>query len=143
LLQYKKPEGPGVRVDDGFEAGMDIPVYYDPMIAKLCTYGKTREEAIEKMKQAIDDYHISGIETTLNFGKFVMDHQDFNSGDYNTSFVNEHFKAEFLNTKPDEETEELAAIISAALFAEERNKNNNHSNDHKALSSNWRRNRFM
>ncbi|HFB99922.1 MAG TPA: acetyl-CoA carboxylase biotin carboxylase subunit, partial [Phaeodactylibacter sp.] len=68
LEVYKIPQGENVRVDDGYEEGMDIPIYYDPMIAKLITYGKTRSEAIETMKKAIQNYHIKGVATTLPFG---------------------------------------------------------------------------
>jgi acetyl-CoA carboxylase biotin carboxylase subunit len=142
LLVYKKPSGPGIRVDDGFEEGMDIPVYYDPMIAKLCTYGRSREEAVEKMKQAIDDYRISGIETTLPFGRFVMDHPVFVSGNYNTSFVNEHFKAEFLEVEIDEEEEELAAILSATLIENTKTKKAGFVNIQNEKVSKWRLNRL-
>ncbi|MNR51795.1 Biotin carboxylase [compost metagenome] len=77
MSTYKTPKGNGVRVDDGFEQGMEIPIYYDPMIAKLITYGKTREEAMDRMIRAIDEYEITGIKTTLGFGKFVMQHEAF------------------------------------------------------------------
>jgi acetyl-CoA carboxylase biotin carboxylase subunit len=90
LETYKTPKGNGVRVDDGFEQGMEIPIYYDPMIAKLITYGKTREEAMDRMIRAIDEYHITGIKTTLAFGKFVMQHEAFRSGNFNTHFVSKH-----------------------------------------------------
>jgi len=91
LITYKTPKGPGIRVDDGFEQGMEIPIYYDPMIAKLITHAATRSEAIEKMKRAIDEYQITGIETTLPFGKFVMDHEAFRSGEFDTSFVEKYY----------------------------------------------------
>lgn len=116
LRKYKKPEGIGVRVDDGFEQGMDIPIYYDPMISKMCTFGRNREEAIEKMKLAIDDYEIIGIETTLSFGKFVMNHEAFTSGNYSTSFVNNYFTAESLQQENSPDTEEIAAIIASRLI---------------------------
>jgi acetyl/propionyl-CoA carboxylase alpha subunit len=60
--------GKGIRVDNGFEQGMDIPIYYDPMLAKLITYGETREEAIEIMINAIDNYLVEGVQTTLPLG---------------------------------------------------------------------------
>jgi len=94
LEVYTKPEGENVRLDDGYEQGMDIPIYYDPMIAKLVTYGDTRLAAIEKMKKAITDYKIKGIETTLSFGKFVCEHPDFVSGNIDTHFVKNHFTPE-------------------------------------------------
>ena len=64
---YKKPLGKGVRVDDAIEAGMDIPIYYDPMISKLIVYGNTRSEAIDKMIKAINDYDIVGVKSSLPF----------------------------------------------------------------------------
>src|ERR1700709_2650493 len=97
LQTYITPQGPGVRVDDGFEQGMEIPIYYDPMIAKLITYGSDRREAIEKMIRAIDEYKISGIETTLEFGKFVMQHEAFVSGKFDTNFVGKYFSPEVLD----------------------------------------------
>jgi len=74
LEMYQLPIGEGIRVDNGFEQGMDVPIYYDPMLSKLIAYGKSREEAIEIMLKAIDKYKIEGVETTLPFGKFVFEH---------------------------------------------------------------------
>ena len=96
LSTYKIPQGLGVRVDDGFEQGMEIPIYYDPMIAKLVTHGKDREEAMQRMIRAIDEYQITGIETTLPFGKFVMQHEAFRSGNFDTHFVGKYFTPEKL-----------------------------------------------
>ncbi|MFK7784972.1 MAG: acetyl/propionyl/methylcrotonyl-CoA carboxylase subunit alpha [Crocinitomicaceae bacterium] len=91
LNRYRIPTGDNVRVDDAFAEGMDIPIYYDPMIAKLVTWGETREAAIEKCIQAIDDYQISGVKTTLDFGKYVLKHPAFVSGDFDTNFVKHYF----------------------------------------------------
>lgn len=114
LVTYRPPQGPGVRVDDGFEEGMDIPIHYDPMIAKLITHGATREEAIERMERAIDDYAISGIETTLSFCRFTMGHPAFRSGHYDTHFVRDHFKPEVLDGRDPEEMA-AAALVAAVL----------------------------
>ncbi len=91
LRRYRIPQGKYVRVDDAFEEGMDIPIYYDPMIAKLVTWGEDREQAIERMIEAIDDYQISGLKTTLDFGKYVMKHEAFRSGDFDTNFIKQYF----------------------------------------------------
>jgi acetyl-CoA carboxylase biotin carboxylase subunit len=115
LTEYKKPEGPGVRVDDGFEAGMDIPIYYDPMIAKLVTYGKDRTEAIDRMLRAIAEYQITGVKTTLAFGAFVMAHPAFVSGKFDTNFVARHFRPEYLK-KENEAEAEIAALVAAHIF---------------------------
>jgi len=114
LTTYRPPQGPGVRVDDGFEEGMTIPIHYDPMIAKLITYGATRDEAISRMERAIDDYAISGVETTLGFCRYVMGHETFRSGKYDTHFVRDHFKPEVLLGQDSEEMM-TAALVAAAL----------------------------
>jgi propionyl-CoA carboxylase alpha chain len=99
LSKYQLPEGEGIRVDNGIEEGMDVPIYYDPMLSKLITYGKTREESIELMIKAIDNYHVEGVTTTLPFGKFVMEHEAFRSGDFDTGFVKAYYDAEKLKSK--------------------------------------------
>jgi propionyl-CoA carboxylase alpha chain len=91
LDRYRIPAGRYIRVDDAFEEGMEIPIYYDPMIAKLVVWGKTREEAIDRCIAAIDNYQISGVKTTLDFGKFVLKHPAFRSGHFDTNFVKTHF----------------------------------------------------
>ena len=88
---YNKPKGIGVRVDDAIEAGMDIPIYYDPMISKLIVHGNTRSEAIDKMINAINDYDIVGVKTTLPFCKFAINHDSFRSGNFDTRFVQLYF----------------------------------------------------
>ena len=117
LNTYVRPEGMGVRVDDGFEEGMDIPIYYDPMISKLITHGKDREEARQRMIRAIDDYHISGLETTMSFCKFAMQHENFISGEFDTHFVSKHFTPEKLQNS-DPEGEKIAALFAARLYEE-------------------------
>ena len=111
LTTYRPPQGPGVRVDDGFEEGMTIPIHYDPMIAKLITHGATRDEAIARMERAIDDYAIGGVETTLPFCRFVMGHESFRSGKYDTHFVRDHFKPEALEALEADEFQ-AAALVS-------------------------------
>ena len=115
LVVYKTPAGPGVRVDDSFEEGMDIPIYYDPMISKLIVHGKDRTEAIEKMIRAIEDYKIVGVETTLDFCKFVLKHDAFVSGKFDTCFLKDHFKPEYLMTQ-NAEYAEIAAIAGSVIF---------------------------
>jgi propionyl-CoA carboxylase alpha chain len=117
LKTYNRPQGHGIRVDDGFEEGMAIPFYYDPMIAKMICTAHNREEAIEKMIRAIDEYEITGVETTLGFCKFVMQHEAFRSGTFDTKFVENYFKPEVLNPKTDEEEELLAALLASTVFA--------------------------
>lgn len=118
LSTYKPPVGKGIRVDDGFEEGMDIPIYYDPMLSKLITYGKTRDEAIQLMIEAIDNYKIIGAMTTLPFGKFVCEHEAFRSGNFDTHFVKNYYTPEKLQTEIKEEAE-LAALVALKLYLED------------------------
>ena len=110
LEVYQLPVGEGVRVDNGYAQGMDVPIYYDPMLAKLITYGATREEAIQRMEQAIADYKVEGVQTTLPFGAFVMQHEAFRSGDFDTNFVKKYYNPEILKEQTQKE-----ALIAAKL----------------------------
>ena len=138
LSTYKIPQGLGVRVDDGFEQGMEIPIYYDPMIAKLVTHGKDREEAMQRMIRAIDEYQITGIESTLPFGKFVMQHEAFRSGNFDTHFVGKYFTPEKLQHFNEEEA--MAAAYVMARIMEEA-KTITKSPVAENTTSNWKKNR--
>ncbi len=115
LTKYEKPEGAGIRVDDGYEEGMKIPIYYDPMIAKLVTHGKDRTEAIQKMRQAITSYKIEGVSTTLPFGTFVFEHESFISGKFDTHFVKNHYSPDLIREKQ-KANAELAAIMALKVY---------------------------
>lgn len=115
---YQLPVGKGIRVDNGFEQGMDIPIYYDPMLAKLITYGETREEAIQIMLEAIEGYQVKGVETTLPFGKFVFDHEAFRSGKFDTHFVKRYYNAELLKNQIAQEAE-IAAMVALKQYFED------------------------
>lgn len=141
LNTYRRPQGLGVRVDDGFEEGMDIPIYYDPMIAKLITFGSNRQEAIDRMVRAIDDYKISGVETTLGFCKYVMLHDAFTSGNFDTGFVGKYFTPEVLKSK-NEETEFIAALFAASISASKSKTKTVVNNDlNNSSKRSWRKNR--
>ncbi len=137
LNTYKTPQGYGVRVDDSFEAGMEIPIQYDPMIAKLITFGKDRNEAIQRMIRAIDDYQLTGIETTLPFGKFAMQHPAFTSGHFDTKFIDNYFKPEYLKNETNY-TEATAFAAGELFFKGEINATQKVA---EGSSSNWLQNR--
>jgi propionyl-CoA carboxylase alpha chain len=124
LLTYQWPQGPGIRVDDGFEEGMEIPIYYDPMIAKLIAHGATRQEAIDRMIRAIDDYRITGIQTTLDFCRFALSHQAFQSGNFDTKFVERYFSPDVLEPVFTEEEKQLLAALAVEFFEKEDAKRN-------------------
>ncbi len=111
LEVYRPPSGKNIRVDDGFTEGMQVPIQYDPMLSKLITYGKTRNEAMQKMLEAISEYDIEGVNTTLPFGKFVFEHEAFRSGNFDTNFVKKYYSEEKLKAINEEEAK------VAALFA--------------------------
>jgi propionyl-CoA carboxylase alpha chain len=115
---YQLPVGEGIRVDNGFEQGMDIPIYYDPMLSKLITYGKTREESIALMLKAIENYKIEGVETTLPFGKFVFEHEAFRSGKFDTNFVKKYYSPETLKIQKAKEAE-IAALLALKQYFED------------------------
>jgi propionyl-CoA carboxylase alpha chain len=115
---YQLPVGENIRVDNGFEEGMDIPIYYDPMLSKLITYGSTREEAIELMIKAIDNYHVKGVQTTLPFGRFVCEHEAFRSGNFDTHFVKNYYSPSLLEAQHHKEAE-IAAKIALKKYLED------------------------
>jgi acetyl-CoA carboxylase biotin carboxylase subunit len=141
LQTYKAPSGAGVRVDDGFEEGMDIPIYYDPMISKLITYGRNREEAIDRMLRAIDEYKIVGVKNTLEFGAFVMRHPAFREGKFDTNFVPKYFTPEALEQSLSAEESEIAAAIAVMLAEQNGAVKENKTSGMEFSLSNWKRNR--
>jgi propionyl-CoA carboxylase alpha chain len=140
LEVYQKPEGLGIRVDDGFREGMDIPIYYDPMIAKLVVHGTDRTDAIEKMKRAIHDFKIVGVKTTLDFGLFVLNHPNFINGDFDTGFVDKYFKPEYLNV---ELTTEQQSTVEKFFATFQLEKDIVYPQVNKVKTSNWKKNRAL
>ncbi|WP_271424426.1 acetyl-CoA carboxylase biotin carboxylase subunit [Aequorivita sinensis] len=111
LEVYRPPSGENIRVDDGFTEGMQVPIQYDPMLSKLITYGKTRNAAMQRMLEAIANYDVQGVSTTLPFGKFVFEHEAFRSGNFDTNFVKKYYSEDKLKAINEEEAK------VAALFA--------------------------
>ncbi|MEQ8925431.1 MAG: acetyl-CoA carboxylase biotin carboxylase subunit [Fulvivirga sp.] len=136
LITYRRPEGPGVRVDDGFEEGMDIPIYYDPMIAKLTVYADTRDKAIARALRAIEEYEISGIATTLDFCKYVLSHEAFTSGKFDTKFVDQYFSPDKLKQETTEEENKIAAVLAANILNKQSDKKDNKEVERKV--SKWK-----
>ena len=139
LKTYKLPESIGIRVDNGFEEGMDIPIYYDSMISKLITYGKDREEAISKMIRAIRDYTIVGVKTTLPFADFVMQNKHFVSGNFDTHFIKKHFNAKDLEESREDEAH-IAALLAKHIVSNHKTPMSVSSSE--SSVSKWKKNRL-
>lgn len=134
LAKYELPVGEGIRVDDGYREGMDIPIYYDPMIAKLVTHAKDRTEAIQLMKTAIKNYKIEGVATTLPFGSFVFEHEAFTSGHFDTHFVKNYYTPEKIKEK-----QKANAAIAALVALKYRQHLQNISQPLENRSTSWKR----
>lgn len=123
LNRYRRPTGTNIRVDDAFEEGMEIPIYYDPMIAKLVVWGDDREVAIQRMIQAIDQYQVSGIKHNLDFCKYVLKHEAFVSGDFDTNFIKHYFDSPKRVYEKMEEESEVFDSIFATIWDNLKTKN--------------------
>jgi acetyl-CoA carboxylase biotin carboxylase subunit len=115
LESYRLPQGPGVRVDDGYEQGLDIPLFYDPLIAKLIAWGQDREEARGRLVRAIEEYEVKGVRTTLPFGHWAVQQPPFVNGRFDTGFIEKYFSAASLQ-QPEETAAEAAALLAVQLW---------------------------
>ncbi len=107
----RAPAGPGVRYDGGVYAGWEIPVHYDPLIAKLCTWGANRGEAARRMGRALDELRVDGVKSSIGFHRKVMDHPAFLAGDLHTGFLEDH--PDLLRSDGDPWLEEVAVVAAA------------------------------
>jgi len=117
---FTMPNGQGIRIDTGYTEGMDIPIQYDPLIAKLIVHGKNRRDAINLLRTAINQFEVEGIETTLDYGTFVLDHQDFISGNFDTSFV-EKYAHDYEQSMLTNARDEAYALMALKIFLEHSN----------------------
>jgi acetyl/propionyl-CoA carboxylase alpha subunit len=140
VLTYLTPQGPGIRVDDCMESGMEIPIYYDNMLAKLIAWAPTREEAIQRLRRAIEEYVVVGIETTLSFGEFVLTHEAFLKGDFDTHFIAQYFKPEEGPASTLSE-QELSWLVAGAALLYEQGKKASKPVSASSSQSAWQQNR--
>ncbi len=123
LTKHRIPSGNGIRVDAGVEEGQEVTINYDPMISKLCAYGTDRKQAVQRMLRALDEYEIAGVRTTIPFCKFVLQHEAFRQGNYDTHFVPDYFEAEKLDEMESVDNE-IQALAAALLKMNEASDNN-------------------
>ncbi len=125
ITAYQEPAGPGVRVDSGAFAGMEVPLFYDSLLAKLITWGEDRSEAIARMRRALEEYTIMGVSTTIPFHQFAMQHPRFVSGDLSTGWVAETWGESGEKAAQDTQADDSAlspeavAALAAALVDQE------------------------
>ena len=121
LEVYRPPSGKNIRVDDGFTQGMQVPIHYDPMLSKLIVYGKNRIEAMQLMLDAIADYDVEGVSTTLPFGKFVFESEAFRSGNFDANFVKKYYSEDQIKADKEEEAR-IAALIALKQYLKDAEK---------------------
>lgn len=119
LETYVLPKGEGIRVDNGYAQGMEVPIHYDPMLAKLIAHGKDREEAMARLLGAIGGFKVKGVSTTLPFGCFVLSHPAFRSGHFDTHFIRDHYRPESIQ-KEAASSAEVAALIALHRYLEDK-----------------------
>ncbi|RPI71254.1 MAG: biotin carboxylase, partial [Ignavibacteriales bacterium] len=118
IIEYIEPSGPGVRVDGGTLPGSEISLYYDPLISKLICYSKDRISAINIMKRALSEYHISGLITNIYFLSEIFNRKDFCEGSFDINYVDRNYQNLKRVEKEISETEYTAALLSAILKKE-------------------------
>lgn len=117
ITKLRTPSGPGVRDDSGVYEGWEVPLFYDPMISKLATYGATREEAINRMQRALREYYVGGIRTTIPFFQEVLNDAEFRSGEIDTGFIARYFERRPTPPKSEATSDLTELEIVAALVA--------------------------
>jgi len=115
ILFLREPKGPGIRLDSGIYGGWDVPIYYDPILAKLVVWAENRELACRRMAAALDGFAVLGIHTTIDFLKDVIRHFEFRAGRTNTAFIPKYFDGW---TRPPGEEGELPLALAAAAIDE-------------------------
>ena len=117
LLQYEEPKGEGVRVDSGIVEGSQISVYYDPLIAKLCTWGPTRDKCLERMRGALDEYVIRGLRHNVCLLRDIIDQERYIKGAITTNYIKEVYPNGFVKANIDTNQEKRLNAVSAIMHA--------------------------
>jgi 3-methylcrotonyl-CoA carboxylase alpha subunit len=111
-----EPGGPGIRCDSGMYEGWTVPLDYDPLLAKLIGYGATRDEAIARLRRALDEYFIGGIKTNIGLFRRILDNSDFKAGKLDTGFLDRLLAAGKTSVNHEQDKESKIAAIAAGLF---------------------------
>jgi acetyl-CoA carboxylase biotin carboxylase subunit len=126
VLALQEPSGPGVRVESSLYAGLQVPLYYDPLLSKLIVWGRDRQQAIARMRRALREYQILGVRTTLPFARWLMEHPRYIAGDFSTDFIAEEWDTRPKNVPLFAELggrefseEQVAALVGSLLMHEQ------------------------
>jgi acetyl-CoA carboxylase biotin carboxylase subunit len=137
LKNYRLPAGPGVRVDSGVVIFSEIPVYYDPIIAKLIVWGRDRAEAIRRAQRALQEYRVSGVKTTIGFHRVVLANKRFIAGDLSTKFLEKEYPDNQYRLLDDNLCEKAAIAVALDKFEKERKLALRYNDRAGAPCSNW------
>jgi acetyl-CoA carboxylase biotin carboxylase subunit len=115
IVDLRAPAGPGIRDDSGIAAGLDVPIFYDPLISKLVAWAEDRPSAVARMRRALGEYVVTGIKTTVPFFRWLLDQPEFVSGRFHTTYLDQVMADRVGRpfTPPDDRVEDLAAIAAA------------------------------
>lgn len=149
ITRLRTPSGPGVRDDSGVYEGWEVPLFYDPMISKLATWGATRGEAIARMQRALGEYHVGGIRTTIPFFQAVLKDEEFRQGDIDTGYITRFLERQKANSEAEQsdspeqkdlnDSQIAAAIVAAMGFTEQaRAQQTSNSTSQSAKVSRWK-----
>lgn len=142
LHRYREPTGPFVRVDSGIVEGMEVPIHYDPMVAKLVVWGETRAEALDRARRALQDYRIVGIPTSIPFFLALFQDAGFQDGIYDTGFITPEWLEDNLDQPSDAAIEEATVVAAVAAFEDAMRRRPSSSNGASTGVSAWRRARM-
>jgi acetyl-CoA carboxylase biotin carboxylase subunit len=132
ITVLSEPAGPGIRVDSGIYEGWNVPLEYDPLLAKLVGYGESREQAIGRLKRALDEYAVGGVKTNLELFRQILSDREFLAGNTDTGFIGRLRKAD-----PSGDDREIAVIAAGILYALDSNRKQEREEPANASASNW------
>ncbi len=136
IKYLRVPSGPGIRDDSGVENETEVSIHYDPMISKLAAWGRDRDEAIDRLRRALDEYEVGGIKTTLPFFREIVRDEEFRSGRLDTGFIS-RFAERRVDLAPDQVQQDLAMIAASLHYAQQQPKAGVATNS-TAVESRWK-----
>jgi acetyl-CoA carboxylase biotin carboxylase subunit len=120
MIHVERPTGPGVRLDSGIYPGWEVPMEYDPLLAKLAVWAGSRDLAIARLKRVLGEYYVSGIKTNITFFRQILDDPEFRAGRLHTGFIDEYLREREPHQKQDPEYEAVAALVAAVFSLDEK-----------------------